>query len=197
LPAPTRVALQQAPTRAGGLLESVNARTSRQAVEKLLLRAQLPDTDSTEASVALMKAVTDDERSNEERSMVLATWQVGQVLWSMVWLGLLFMFIWVAVAIVIDLIRSRDLSGWAKALWTIFIIFLPWLGLFVYLVARGSSMGDRRIGESYGAQQSTGPIASPSAPSPTADLAALVDLHSRGVIDDLEFQTAKRQIVAP
>ncbi len=127
--------------------------------------------------------------------MVFATWQVGQLLWSMLWFGLFFMLIWVVVAVFMDIFRSRDLSGWSKALWTLLIVFLPWFGVFVYLIARGNTMADRRFEESYGAQQ---PSAStmPSAPSSTGDLLTLADLRDRGVIDDIEFQTMKQKIVA-
>src|SRR6478672_5157543 len=73
--------------------------------------------------------------------MVMANeFGVGQVLWSMIWFALLFIWIWLLVAVFSDIFRSHDLGGGSKALWSIFIIFLPYLGVFVYLIARGGKM---------------------------------------------------------
>ena len=71
---------------------------------------------------------------------LLAEFGTGQVLWSFIWFFLLFIWIWLLIIVFSDIFRSRDLSGWAKALWVIFVIILPYLGVFVYLIARGSKM---------------------------------------------------------
>ena len=75
--------------------------------------------------------------------MLLAQWQVGEVLWTMFWFSLFFLWIWLVITVFMDIFRSDDLSGGAKALWSIFVIFLPYLGVFVYLIARGGEMRDR------------------------------------------------------
>ena len=77
--------------------------------------------------------------------MIFATWQVGQLVWSMFWFALLFILVWVIIEVFADLFRSPDLRGWEKALWTVLIIVLPWLGILLYLVIRGSSIGDRGL----------------------------------------------------
>ena len=64
----------------------------------------------------------------------------GDVFWSMLWFFLFFIWIWLLMTVFADIFRSRDLSGWGKALWTIFVIVLPYLGVFVYLIARGGKM---------------------------------------------------------
>ena len=64
----------------------------------------------------------------------------GQVFWSMLWFFLWIIWIWMLIVIFGDIFRSPDLSGWGKALWTIFVIVLPYLGVFVYLIARGKKM---------------------------------------------------------
>src|SRR6478609_5661780 len=64
----------------------------------------------------------------------------GQVFWSMLWFFLWIIWIWLLIVVFGDIFRSHDLGGWAKALWTIFVIFLPYLGVFVYLIARGHKM---------------------------------------------------------
>jgi len=72
-----------------------------------------------------------------------ADWGVGQVLWTMIYFFFLFAFIWILITVLIDLFRDHTLSGGAKALWVIFLIFLPLIGTIVYLIARGGGMQDR------------------------------------------------------
>jgi hypothetical protein len=98
-----------------------------------------------------------------------------------------------------DLVRSHDLSGGAKALWVIFVIFLPFLGIFVYLIARGGKMHQHAVQDQQAAdaaftayvQQATGTTAS------TADeLQKLAALRDQGVITPAEFETQKAKILA-
>ena len=77
--------------------------------------------------------------------MLLAEFGTGQVFWSMLWFFLFFIWIWMLIIVFGDIFRSRDLSGWGKALWTIFVIFLPYLGVFVYLIARGRKMQEHAV----------------------------------------------------
>ena len=71
---------------------------------------------------------------------------VGQLFWSMLWFFLFVVSIWLLIAVFADIFRSRDLGGGAKALWVVFVIVVPYLGVFVYLVARGHKMGDHSAG---------------------------------------------------
>jgi uncharacterized protein YybS (DUF2232 family) len=66
----------------------------------------------------------------------------GQVFLSMLWFFLFFIWIWLLITVFADIFRSHDLSGWAKALWVIFVIVMPYLGVFVYLIARGPRIID-------------------------------------------------------
>ena len=77
--------------------------------------------------------------------MIFAEFGTGQVFWSMLWFFLFFIWIWMLIVVFGDIFRSPDLSGWGKALWTIFVIFLPYLGVFVYLIARGNKMQQHTI----------------------------------------------------
>ncbi len=74
--------------------------------------------------------------------MMLAEWQVGQVFMAMLWFTLFFVWIWLLIAVFADIFRSRDLGGLAKALWVVFVIVAPYLGVFVYLIARGHKMSE-------------------------------------------------------
>src|SRR6266550_8514611 len=76
----------------------------------------------------------------EMHLMLAADFGTGEVFWSMLWFFLWFLWIWLLVIIFGDIFRSKDLSGWGKALWTIFVIILPYVGVFVYLIARGHKM---------------------------------------------------------
>ena len=76
--------------------------------------------------------------------MVYAEWQVGQVFWTMLWFSIFFLWIWVLIKVFGDIFRSPDLGGWAKGLWTLFVLFVPLLGVMAYLVANGGRIiGDQ------------------------------------------------------
>ena len=77
---------------------------------------------------------------------VLASeWGTGQVFWSMLWFFMFFIWIWLLIIVFSDIFRSHDLGGVAKALWIIFIILVPYLGVFVYLIARGHKMQEHAV----------------------------------------------------
>jgi len=89
--------------------------------------------------------------------MVFAEWNFGEVFWAMLVFSLLFLWIYAVIMVFVDIFRSRDLSGWGKALWTLFVIFLPFLGVFSYLIARGDKIGEHQ----YADAQPTGPATQP------------------------------------
>lgn len=66
--------------------------------------------------------------------------------WTLLELALLGLWIWLIIVIIGDIFRSADLSGWRKALWTLLVIALPWVGVVIYLIARGGSMSQRSAG---------------------------------------------------
>jgi hypothetical protein len=74
----------------------------------------------------------------------LAAFGTGEFLWSLLWFTLIFLWVWLVIMIFVDIIRSDDLGGGGKALWLLFVIVLPYLGVFVYLIARGREMAVRR-----------------------------------------------------
>jgi hypothetical protein len=129
-----------------------------------------------------------------------AEFGTGQVLWSMIWFFLFFIWIWLLIVVFGDIFRSKDLGGWAKALWTIFVIFVPYLGVLVYLIARGGKMHEHAV---ESAQQQDAAmreyvqsVAGTGQPSAAEELTKLADLRDRGVIDDAEFQRAKAKIIS-
>jgi Short C-terminal domain/Phospholipase_D-nuclease N-terminal len=100
----------------------------------------------------------------------------------------------------IDIFRSHDMGGVAKALWVIFIIILPFLGVFVYLIARGGKMHERAAQQAAEQQKAFDQYVREAAGTSGADtasqLAKLADLKSQGVLTDAEFEAQKAKILA-
>ena len=123
----------------------------------------------------------------------------GQVFWSMLWFFLFFIWIWMLIVVFGDIFRSPDLSGWGKALWTIFIIVLPYLGVFVYLIARGHKMQEHAIKAAADQEQAfRGYVQNVAGTSGGAadEIARLADLRDKGVLSEEEFQQAKAKALA-
>jgi len=97
-----------------------------------------------------------------------------------------------------DIFRSRDLSGWAKALWTIFVIVTPYLGVFVYLIARGHKMSEHAAQAAQAQDAAMRQYVQQAAGSQSAadELAKLADLKAKGVIDDAEYDRLKAKALA-
>ena len=130
--------------------------------------------------------------------MVAAEFGTGQVFWSMVWFFLFFIWIWLLITVFADIFRSEDLSGWGKALWSIFVLVLPYLGVFVYLIARGSSMGKRNMREAQAREAALrGYVEDVVRTTPPDKLASINALHDQGVIDDEEYQRMKARVSVP
>jgi membrane protein implicated in regulation of membrane protease activity len=118
--------------------------------------------------------------------------------WTILEIFLWVLWIWVLIYVFIDIFRSHDLSGWAKALWFIFVLFIPLIGVLVYLIVRGGSMQERAQKEAQQADADTRAYIQDAAGSPsTADqLTKLADLRDRGVITADEFEREKAKILA-
>jgi hypothetical protein len=119
------------------------------------------------------------------------------------WTMLIF-FIWVAWIVlifrtIIDVFRSDDLGGFAKALWVIFIVIIPWFGVLIYLIARGGGMAQRQIADQQAQQDAFASYVRETAGSggsATDELTKLADLRDRGVITDAEFAAQKAKLLA-
>jgi membrane protein implicated in regulation of membrane protease activity len=120
-----------------------------------------------------------------------AFWTIFEIFLWVIW-------IWILIYVFIDIFRSRDLSGWGKALWFLFVLFIPLIGVLVYLIVRGSSMQDRARQEAQQQDQQARRYIQEAAGAPsTADqLTKLADLRDRGVITSAEFESQKAKILA-
>jgi hypothetical protein len=132
--------------------------------------------------------------------MVLADdFGTGQVFLSMLYFFLFFIWIWLLIVVFSDIFRSHDMGGFAKALWVIFVIILPYLGVLVYLIARGHKMAEHA---QEAAQQQDAAFkqyvqqAAGSSGSTADELARLAELKANGTITDAEFEQAKAKALA-
>jgi len=119
--------------------------------------------------------------------------------WTIFEIFIWVLWIWVLIYVFIDIFRSRDLSGWAKALWFIFVLFIPLIGVLVYLIARGGKMHERAVQEAQQQDQAFRAYVQDAAGSQnnTADqLTKLAELRDRGVITPQEFESQKAKILA-
>jgi len=134
--------------------------------------------------------------------MLLASYQypILDFFLTMLYFFLFVIWIWLLITVFVDIFRSHDMGGWAKALWVIFVIVLPFLGVFVYLIARGGKMHERAATEAAQQQQAFDAYvkeAAGTAGTSSADqLSKLADLKSQGVITDAEFEAQKSKILA-
>ena len=127
-------------------------------------------------------------------SGLIAEFGTGQVLWSMIWFFLFFIWIWLLIVVFTDIFRSDDMGGLAKALWVIFVIVLPYLGVFVYLIARGHKMQDHMVSAAKAqdaAQRQYIQSVTGSSTSTADEIARLADLKAKGTITEAEFQAGK------
>ena len=120
------------------------------------------------------------------------------VFWTILMIFLWIIWFWILITIIIDIFRSHDLSGWAKALWFVFILFLPLAGVLVYLIARGGKMHEHQVRQAQlQEEQLRGYVQQAAGSQSSADqLAKLADLRDRGVITAEEFDREKAKILA-
>ena len=120
------------------------------------------------------------------------------VFWTILMIFLWVIWIWILITIIIDIFRSHDLSGWAKALWFVFILLLPLIGVLVYLIVRGGKMHEHQVRQAQlQEEQLRSYVQQTAGPQSSADqLAKLADLRDRGVITAEEFDREKAKILA-
>jgi hypothetical protein len=129
---------------------------------------------------------------------MFAEFGTGQVFWSIVWFTMFFIWLWLLIMVFSDIFRSPDLHGLSKALWCIFVIVLPYLGVFVYLIARGHKMAEHNVAAVKAtdeAQRAYIQQVVASSGSPADELAKAADLKEKGLIDDAEFAAMKAKIL--
>ncbi|SDH05501.1 SHOCT domain-containing protein [Microbacterium pygmaeum] len=115
------------------------------------------------------------------------------------WVYILIACIWIFITIIIDVFRDPDLNGWGKALWVIFLVFLPFLAALIYLIARGKGMAQRemaRRGQAQSEADSYIRSVAGTATSPTAQIESAKQLLDAGTITQAEFDSLKAKALA-
>jgi uncharacterized membrane protein YhaH (DUF805 family) len=117
---------------------------------------------------------------------------------SMFWFMLLVSWIWLIIAIFADIFSDRELSGGAKAMWSVLLILLPWVGALAYLIARGNSMNERtaKAAEDQAASFRAYAQDAPGVPSAADELRKLAELRDSGVITPADYEAAKAKVLA-
>jgi hypothetical protein len=120
------------------------------------------------------------------------------VFWTIFELFLWIIWFWILIYVFIDIFRSHDLSGWGKALWFLFVLFIPLIGVLVYLIVRGGEMHERSVEQARRQDQAVRSYVQEAAGAPSSadQLAKLADLRDRGVITADEFEREKAKLLA-
>jgi len=132
--------------------------------------------------------------------MLASQFGTGQVFWSFLWFTMFFIWIWLLIVVFSDIFRSHDIGGFSKFVWILFVIVLPYLGVFVYLIARGHKMSEHALADAEAQdaaakayiRQATGDSGSGVA----GELERLAALRDGGVISPEEFEAQKAKVLA-
>jgi hypothetical protein len=128
---------------------------------------------------------------------LLATYSFGDVMWSMLVFFVWILWFWLLFTVFGDLFTRHDISGWAKAGWSIFVIFLPFLGCFIYLISQGKAMGERAVQRAQGQQQEMDDyVRSVATSGPTDQIARGKELLDSGAITQAEYDQLKSRALA-
>ncbi len=129
--------------------------------------------------------------------MPLANINLGELLLLTLEIFFFVVWIWILITILSDLFRDHELSGWAKAAWVLFLVFIPFLTALIYLIARGSGMRDRTIKAQAEAKQHFDQYVRQQAHTTPADeLHKLNELKEKGALSPEEFDKAKAKLLA-
>ena len=132
--------------------------------------------------------------------MIVADVSFGDIFWSVLWFFFLFIWLMVLFHVFSDLFRDHSVSGVTKTLWVLFLVFLPFLAVFIYLIVRGKGMGERAAAQQQQAQQEFAGyvrnVAATSETTPTEQIARAKELLDTGAIDQSEFDRLKAKTLA-
>lgn len=125
---------------------------------------------------------------------LIADFTLGAALLTVLEIFLFIAWFWIFIAIVSDLFTDHTVSGWGKAGWVVLLLILPFLGAFIYLIARGGTMHERALQrEANAKRQFDAYIRQTAAASPADELAKLTELRERGAISEAEFERLKQR----
>lgn len=128
----------------------------------------------------------------------IASFELGDALLTVLAIFFFVIWIWILITVLSDLFRDHELSGWVKAAWVLFLLFLPFLTVLIYLIVRGSGMRDRALKEQADIQEHFNEYVRETAGSGSVadELHKLSDLKDKGAISDEEFEAQKAKLLA-
>lgn len=128
--------------------------------------------------------------------MLLAAYELGDALLTTLAIFFVIVYIWIVITILMDLFRDHELSGWAKAIWFLFLVFIPYLTAFIYLIVRGAGMRERAIKEQADAKKHFDEyVRETAAVSPVDELHKLDQLKQSGGVTEEEYNKMKAKII--
>jgi hypothetical protein len=127
---------------------------------------------------------------------IAADYPLLNIIWTMIVFFAFVIWIWILFAVLVDVFRRHDLSGWGKAGWTTLIVFLPMLGVLIYLIAHGKDMAERRAQDVQTSQSQFDQHIRSVAGGPAAQIRDAKELLDTGVITQAEFDQLKRSALA-
>jgi hypothetical protein len=127
---------------------------------------------------------------------VLAAWTFGDVMWAMLIFFCWILFFWLLFTVFGDLFSRHDISGWGKAGWSIFVIFLPFLGIFVYLITNSHGMAERKMQQAQAAQAQMDTYVRSVAGGSAEQIAKAKELLDSGAISQAEYDQLKAKALA-
>lgn len=129
--------------------------------------------------------------------MIASSYPLLDLFWTILFFFVFFLWIFLLIQVIVDVFRSHDMGGFAKAIWVLFIIILPFLGVLVYLIARGGKMHEHQLQAAKQQQEAFTAYVKETAGTNSADeLAKLADLKDKGVITDAEFEAQKAKLLS-
>jgi hypothetical protein len=166
-------------------------------------REQPPPTIDVRATLRAVRATADDHRGltdeqGETRMLVAADYPFLDIFWSMLIFFCWVIWIWMVIGIFADIFSRRDISGWSKAFWCVFIIVLPFLGVLIYLIANSDGMAERKMGQVKAQQAEFDDYVQNVAASagPAGEIDKAKKLLDSGAITQAEFDALKAKALA-
>lgn len=129
---------------------------------------------------------------------IAATYPFLDVLWDLLIFFAWVIFIWIAITVLIDVFRRHDISGWRKAIWVVFIVILPWIGVLAYLIVNHAGMAERRVRETRAAQAQIDEYIRHTAGGggPASEIEKAKQLLDNGAITQEEFDAIKAKALS-
>ena len=128
--------------------------------------------------------------------MLIADYQFGEVFWTIVVFFAWAAWIWIVITVLIDIFRRDDIGGWAKALWVVFVIVVPFLGVLIYLIAQHDGMRERSMEQAKSQQAAMDEYVRQAAGGSASEIAKAKELLDSGAISQAEFDSIKARALS-